>query len=199
MSAVIFLCLVIFAFGAADEHCKWRKNHIYYTISGDYLVHGISPETVKNCVRRAFNLYENSMLGYYFVNQNSVICEEADVEIIFESFGKKNGEFSLSKFNCTDDDEIAGELIQTIRSGEIHINSDVNYSCKHWYDGRGRLSQHGVNLFTTVLREIGHLIGLQDNDDVTSIVYKNADNFEYLQTHGALNTEDQKRINNLYI
>lgn len=195
MKTIIIFCLFAVSTIVAEDQCRWRKNYIYYSISGENSVNGISPELAVNCVRRAFHLFENSMIGYYFVSIDSAIFEEIDLEIRFIK-SNDNKKPASTKINCTDDYEEAGNIIQTIGSGKILINSDYNFTCSVRSTNNDTT---GVNLFTTMLREIGHAVGMHDNEDATSIVYKETDNFEYFTDNGALNAEDVKRLHKIYI
>lgn len=175
------------------EECKWRKNHVYYSISGEENVRGISTLTVRNCLSRVFHIFENAIPGYYFTNVDSAINEEIDVSIVFEKFLAIKEKPSSSRTNCTND----GDDVKTIRSGKIYFNTDFNYMCKHM--DNSETSAYGVDLFSLGLHEVAHLIGMADNEDPTSIAFRAADNFDYYQKSGSLNEADIKRVANLYM
>lgn len=129
-----------------------------------------------NCLHCALHVYENSLPPeYYFINKDSNLYKEADVQIYFENFENKTdggpSKSAVPRIICDEDNEI---------SAEIWLNINYNFMCKHWDDHLDK--KFGVNLFTVALREIGHKLGLEDNDDPTSIMFRHEDNFHYIRT-----------------
>lgn len=196
MNSLVFLCVLSVL--ALVEPCIWRKNHIYYSVKGEETIGGISPEIAINCLHRALHIYENTLpAGYYFASTDSNIYEEPDIEISFEKWESNSMKPGLTSVNCTEDDEIAGEIIKTIRHGQIQFNTKFNYLCKHWDSHLD--DKAGVNLFTVALKEIGLALGLAENDDPTSIMFRNDDNFDYVAINGTLNKGDSARLDKLYL
>lgn len=195
---VILLAMFVLAV-TAQELCKWRKNYVYYSVSGEANVTGVSLANARNCVRRAFHLYENAMLGYYFDDTAGYLYELPDVQVQFISFAR-NYPVSLNQpafttFNCTDDGINDAEVIRTIRSGTIFINTDVAFHC-----GKDAPNSETVNLFIILLHEIGYLVGLADNADQNSIMFNpiHIHNFRYVTQDCGLNPVDVQHLGELY-
>lgn len=188
MKFIIVLCLFAILGFSSSEECKWRKNHIYYSISGEENVRGISTLNIRNCIARVFHIFENSLPGYYFTNIDAAVNEEIDVTVSFENL-KLSDDPSFSEVNCTDG--------VAIRSGAVFFNTNFIFMCKHM--DNADTSTYGVDLFTLGLHEVGHLIGMTNNDDPTSIVFKQSDNFDYYQKRGSLNNGDRQRVEKLYM
>lgn len=191
MNPVTFVLLLTAAVLVESEQCKWNRNHLYYGITADSTISGISLASAYNCIRRAFHIYENTLPGYYFNNVEGYLYEEPDFGVIITDFKKLSFESkpSVTRVNCTDG---------AIQGGTIYLNTNYNYVCKPWFPDTTNNPQ-SINLFDVTLRGIGYLIGLEENDDPSSIMYRNSDNFEYLQENVALNAADSRRVVEKYL
>lgn len=190
-NAITLVWLFFVAFSGAEQ-CRWGHNHLYYSIENNSTDGDLVPNiSVSNCIRRALHIYENSVPGYFFNNVESYIYEQKDFEVVFIDFRSQQYPMkpSLTKLNCSDG---------ATQTGTIYLNTNFNFTCMPWTT-RNDPDHYGVNLFSTMLREIGFLLGLETNDDPTSIMYRHMDNFDYMIDNTSLNKADRSRLARIYI
>lgn len=195
--SLVFLLLCVSALAYA-ENCKWRKNYIYFATRGEFEISGLSPINALRCFRQALKIYENSISGLrlVYVNENY----EHDVNVIFEKFGTnfKKITHGITNVNCTVENYSPGEDISTIRNADLIFNTDLHYFCRESFTPSVP-TNNAIDFFYISLHYIGQVMGLDLNDDPTSIMYRNLDNFQYYRNNGTLNVGDMHRLNQLYL
>lgn len=183
---------------ASANQCRFLENYVFYNISGEHQVKGVSPANARHCITKAMTVLENTISGLRLLNTEDFPEETAKISIDFHSFGHNETDItrqpSETSINCSISPSCP---TFTIQSSNIRLNTDFNFICKQFPEHSGEKRLPGVDLFQTSLYELLHAFGLKTNDDVTSILYRNRDNFEYID-NGELNDADRMRVGKLY-
>lgn len=200
MKFVYILCALA-ALTSCSEDCKFRKNYISYKIVGDTSVQGVTPVGVQRAIKKAFSVWEHTILELWFVT-DPIYMEELELSIVFRSFRqlfpmeRLLQHVGYTEINCTSSGMAFGEETKTIHNATIFLNSDFVYKYNH---NNSRNEHIGIDLYLVVLHEVGRALGLHDSNDTQSIMYPSADNFNTFRFN---NTEfpyvDLLEINKLY-
>lgn len=190
---VYLLCLV--AIVSADQQCKFLQNYVFYNITGESNLKGISPANVNLCITRAMSVLENTISGLRLLDTKNNPEEEAKIAINFQKLIVDDvgtvPSPSETAVNCAISRACPAFAVQSAR---IYFNSNLNFVCKQHPEEN---SGEGIDLYQTALYELLHAFGLQSNDDATSIMYRHRDNFAY-QDNGELNKADRDRVGQIY-
>lgn len=187
---------VMIAVASADQ-CRFLENYIFYNVSGESQINGVSPVNAHQCVTKAMAVLENTISGLRFLDINDFPEEKSKIMIEFHSFGHNETDTIVKPSETSVNCSISPSCPTfAIHSANIHFNTDVNFICKQFPESHTQ-GHAGVDLFQTSLHELLHALGLKTNDDPTSILYRNRDNFEY-QENGELNEADRIRVGKLY-
>lgn len=192
---VVFVFAVI-AFSCssllAHETCKFRKNYIAYNVTGKETVNGLMAVDIDNTIARAFKIYENTILGLHFTSGGyGIYMEELELNIKFTNLSPKT--ISRTVLNCTSNMAPKyDDVIFTIHNATILFNSNVQWKKNE------NVTLPGVHFFPKLVYEIGHVFGLEDNLNPSSVMYAESDNFNVLSENDELPEVDREAIGQKY-
>lgn len=191
---LILLCVAV---AISADQCRFLQNYIFFNVSGENNLSGVSPANARRCLNKAMAVVENTISGLRLLDAKDNPDEEAKIAIGFQKLIVDDIGLaptpSETTLNCTISRSCPTFAVQ---SAKIYFNTNMKFVCKQ-YPEPNIDDQQGVDLFQTALYEILHAFGLQTNDDKTSIMYRQRDNFEY-QDDGHLNEADRNRVGQLY-
>jgi len=177
--AVCFLDLLIairpaFAFVRArtlsGEALHWRVPRITLVLAASSLPEGLSITTVEGDLRRAAAAWSREQIGCTSISVDVSIDKDAPVRavrdgrnlVVFQGSGwgtrsarVKHGQYNPLELAETSLYEGKGSLAGVILEADVEINA----TRFDWSDGRERADDR-PSLFTTLLHEIGHVLGL---------------------------------------
>lgn len=183
------------------EECKQRRNHLSYRISGAHEVVGVRRRVVQRVIKSVLDVWANTIEDLDFVKEPTY---DENYELLFEfvSFTEK---FKHTRFidhvaftvvNCTSSD-YGLETIKTIHNSTMYFNTDYSFEYKS-QDERRHVNK--IDLFLTAMHEVGHALGLQDNENAKSIMFRLAHSLDVLQfNHTKIPDDDLVEINKLYV
>lgn len=192
---VLLFCLV--AFVSADQQCKFLQNYVFYNITGESKIDGVSPANVNRCITKAMTVLENTIAGLRLLDVKDYSNEEAKIAINFQKLILEEAGIAPAPSETTVNCSISRACPTfAVQSAKIYFNTNLKYICKQYPESNAS-DQQGIDLYSTALYELLHAFGLQTNDDQTSIMYRYRDNFAY-QDDGQLNAADRERVGQIY-
>jgi hypothetical protein len=154
---------------------RWKTTELTWTMTNTLTQFSVQDQ--EDAVQRAFDAWaERSALTF------TKVAGDALINISFE----QNDHGDVYVFEGADG--VIGHAFfpQSARPGVIHLNRDKNWTL----DGGG---DDGVDLFTALLHEIGHALGLEHTQDANAVMFAG-----YEDPRTALGDEDIAAIRQLY-
>lgn len=197
----VYILFALVAIVKCNEECKQRRNYISYRVSGETEVVGVRKHDVHRAIKSALNVWEETVEDLWFV-KDPIYESDYELNIEFVSFTERLNHtrfvdnVAVTFVNCTSNNYQL-EVIKTIYNATIYLNTD--YAFKYNYD-RERHHRNKFDLQITVMHEVGHSLGLRDNENPLSIMYRLAHILDIRRfNRSKIPEDDLDEINKLYV